>query len=146
MLEYINENITTIVKSTSGHIFVDTDNNILNLEVLNSKFNKEEFLELCRGLNEFFSEAYKNKLQYYLIFDVRKIGVYPLFCYEEVKKTLEGLKNILPYVLHSTCVITEKNLTSHILNFFFKIYKPVRPAKIVTERDEIKPFFIENRL
>lgn len=140
----INLNIKTVIKSSSGHIFVDTDNNILNLIILNKEYNKEEFTSLCVCLKEFFNQAFINKKKYYLIFDVRNIGVYPLYCYEQVKKNLEELKNILPYVLHSTCVLVEPNLTAHILNFFFKIYKPVRPAKIITSLDQSMPFFNEN--
>ena len=142
----INSNILTIIKSNSAHIFVDTSNSILNLEILDQKFNKEEFNNLCSGLTEFFLQAYKHNLKYFLIFDVRKIGIYPLSCYEEIKKTLEALKSVLPNVLHSTCIITEPSVSSHILTFFFKIYKPVRPAKIITSKDEIKPFFEENTL
>ena len=140
----LNLNIKTIIKSSSGHIFVDTENNVLNLVVLNKKYNREEFTDLCKYLKEFFNQAFINKKKYYLIFDVCNIGVYPLYCYEQVKKNLEDLKKILPYVLHSTCVIVEPGATAHILNFFFGIYKPVRPAKIITDINQAMPFFEKN--
>lgn len=141
-----NFNLTTstIIRTISGHIFVDTVNNILNLKILNEKYNNEEFIQLCLTLKEFFNQAYKNKIKYFLLFDVRQIGPYPLSCYDKVKKTLEELSSIIPYVLHSTCVIVDKNLASQILKFFFNIYKPLRPAKIINLDNEAVDFFNNN--
>lgn len=139
-----NVTIQTIIETTSGHIFVDTVNNILNLKVLNEKYNNDEFIQLCLTLKEFFNQAYKNKMKYFLLFDVRQIGPYPLGCYDKVKKTLEELSSIIPYVLHSTCVVVDKNLASQILKFFFNIYKPLRPAKIINIDYEAIDFFNNN--
>lgn len=142
--ENFNIDTKTIIKTNSGLIFVDTVNNILNLKILNEKYNNQEFLELCFTLKEFFKQAFTNKLKYYLVFDVRKIGPYPLSCYDKVKKTLEELSSVIPLVLHCTCVIVDKNLVSQILKFFFNIYKPHRPAKIINQDHEAIEFFNNN--
>lgn len=139
-----NINTHTIIETNSGHIFVDTCNSILNLKILNEKYNNDEFMQLCLTLKEFFNQAYKNKIKYFLLFDVRKIGPYPLGCYDNIKKTLEELSSIIPYVLHSTCVIVDKNFASQILKFFFNIYKPLRPAKIINIDSEAIDFFNNN--
>ena len=131
----------TIIKSESGHIYVDTINSILHLEILNEKYNKEEFIQLCEVFKMFLQECLTNKKKYYLVFHTQKIGVYPLSCYGIIKDTLEEIKPVLQKILHCTCVLIEPNLTSHILKFFFSIYTPVRPATVITELTEALPYF-----
>ena len=143
-VDNLNVNTQEIIRTNSGHMFVDTENNILNLKILNEKYNNEEFLQLCTVLKEFFKQSYENKNKFYLVFDVRIIGLYPLSCYDKIKKTLEELSKIIPFVLHSTCVVVDKTFVSQILKFFFSIYKPLRPAKIVNEYNEIPDFFNAN--
>ena len=133
--------IITIMKSDSGHIYVDTDKSILNLEILNEKYNKEEFTNLCNVFKMFLEECLTNKKKYYLIFHTQKIGIYPLSCYGIIKDILDEIKTVLKKILHSTCVLVEPNLTSHILKFFFSIYTPVRPATVITEINEAVPYF-----
>lgn len=133
--------IVTIIKSESGHIYVDKNKSILHLEILNEKYNKEEFIELCNVLKIFLEECVKNKKKHYLMFHTHKIGVYPLSCYGIIKDTLEDLKPTLQKILHCTCVVVEPNITSHILKFFFSIYTPVRPATVITETSEAIPYF-----
>lgn len=131
----------TIMKSESGHIYVDTVKSILHLEILNEKYNKEEFTQLCQIFKMFLQECLTNKKKYYLIFHTQKIGVYPLSCYGIIKDILEEIKPVLQKILHCTCVLVEPNLTSHILKFFFSIYTPVRPATVITELSEAEPYF-----
>lgn len=131
----------TIMKSESGHIYADTVNSILHLEILNEKYNKEEFTELCNVFKMFLQECLINKKKYYLIFHTQKIGVYPLSCYGIIKDMLEEIKPVLQKILHCTCVLVEPNLTSHILKFFFSIYTPVRPATVITELKEAETYF-----
>lgn len=133
----------TIIKSISGHIYLNLRKSILNLEILNEKYNKEEFLELCITFQNFLQEALKHKKKYYLIFHTQKIGVYPLSCYGIIKDILEQTKPTLVKVLHSTCVLVESNFTSHILKFFFSIYTPVRPATVIKEISEAEPYFLK---
>jgi glycosyltransferase involved in cell wall biosynthesis len=131
----------TITKSESGHIYVDTVNSILHLEILNEKYNKEEFTQLYQVFKMFLLECLTNKKKYYLIFHTQKIGVYPLSCYGIIKDILEEIKPVLQKILHCTCVLVEPNLTSHILKFFFSIYTPVRPATVITELSEAESYF-----
>jgi hypothetical protein len=131
----------TIMKSTSGHIYVDTVKSILHLEILNEKYNKEEFTQLCTVFKMFLQECFTKKQKYYLIFHTQKIGVYPLSCYGIIKDILEEIKPILHKILHSTCVLVEPNLTSHILKFFFSIYTPARPATVITDIKESEAYF-----
>jgi len=133
--------IVTIMKSESGHIYVDTVKSILHLEILNEKYNKEEFTQLCQVFKTFLQECLTNKKKYYVVFHTQKIGVYPLSCYGIIKDILEEIKPVLQKILHSTCVLVEPNLTSHILKFFFSIYTPVRPATVITEITEADPYF-----
>lgn len=133
--------IITITKSESGHIYVDTVNSILHLEILNEKYNKEEFTQLCQVFKMFLQECLANKKKYYLIFHTQKIGVYPLSCYGIIKDILEEIKPVLQKILHCTCVLVEPNLTSHILKFFFSIYTPVRPATVITDIKEASLYF-----
>lgn len=133
--------IQTIIKLTIGHIYVESSKSILHLEILNETYNKEEFIQLCDVLKIFLKECITNEKKYYLIFHTQKIGVYPLSCYGIIKDMLEEIKPVLEKVLHATCVLVEPNLTSHILKFFFSIYKPVRPAEVITRIDEAPHFF-----
>ena len=131
----------TITKADSGHIYVDTINSIIHLEILNEKYNKEEFTQLCNVFKMFLQECLVKKKKYYLIFHTQKIGIYPLSCYGIIKDMLEEIKPVLQKILHSTCVLVEPNLTSHILKFFFSIYTPVRPATIITNISESTEYF-----
>ena len=133
--------IVTITKSESGHIYVDTVKSILHLEILNEKYNKEEFTQLCQVFKMFLENSLTNKKKYYLIFHTQKIGVYPLSCYAIIKDILEEIKPVLQKILHSTCVLVEPNLTSHILKFFFSIYTPVRPATVITDISDSTAYF-----
>lgn len=133
--------IITIMKSKSGHIYVEPDKSILHLEILNEKYNKEEFTELCTVFKTFLEESLLNKKKYYIIFHTQKIGIYPLSCYGIIKDVLENIQPILEKILHSSCVLVEPNLTSHILKFFFSIYTPVRPATIITDISESINYF-----
>ena len=133
--------IVSIMKSESGHIYVDPDKSILHLEILNEKYNKEEFTQLCNVFKMFLEECVTNKKKYYVIFHTQKIGVYPLSCYGIIKDILEDIKPVLQKILHSTCVLVEPNLTSHILKFFFSIYTPVRPATVITDINESVSYF-----
>ena len=133
--------IVTIMKSESGHIYVEPDKSILHLEILNEKYNKEEFTQMCTVLKTFLEQCVVNKKKYYLIFHTQKIGIYPLSCYGIIKDILEDIKPVLQKILHSTCVLVEPNLTSHILKFFFTIYTPVRPARVITDIKEAPPYF-----
>lgn len=133
--------ILTILKSESGHIYVDVPKSILHLEILNEKYNKEEFTNLCEVFKVFLQQCLVNKKKYYLIFHTQKIGVYPLSCYGIIKDILEEIKPVLKKILHCTCVLVEPNLTSHILKFFFSIYNPVRPATVITEIEEADTYF-----
>tara|TARA_E500000178_G_C16490715_1_gene517193 strand:- start:85 stop:531 length:447 start_codon:yes stop_codon:yes gene_type:complete len=133
--------IITITKLDSGHIYVDNYKHILHLEILNDRYNKEEFTKLCYAFKAFLEECLVNKKKYYLIFHTQKIGVYPLSCYGIIKDVLEEIKPILKKVLHCTCVIVEPNLTAHILKFFFSIYTPARPAFVVTDIKDTDFYF-----
>tara|TARA_Y100000389_G_C17361380_1_gene463959 strand:+ start:575 stop:1018 length:444 start_codon:yes stop_codon:yes gene_type:complete len=133
--------IVSIMKLESGHIYVDTDKSILHLEILNEKYNKEEFTQLCNVFKMFLEECVTSKKKYYVIFHTQKIGVYPLSCYGIIKDILEDIKPVLQKILHSTCVLVEPNLTSHILKFFFSIYTPVRPATVITDINESVAYF-----
>ena len=133
--------IITIIRSESGHIYVDTDKSILHLEILNEKYNKEEFTELVQTFKTYLEECLTNKKKHYVVFHTQKIGVYPLSCYGIIKDVLEEIKPILLKVLHATCVLVEPNFTSSILKFFFSIYQPVRPAKVIDNLSETSEFF-----
>jgi len=133
--------IVNIITSDSGHIYVDTDKSIIHLKILNEKYNKEEFTNLCNVFKMFIESCLVNKKKYYLLFHTQNIGVYPLSCYAILKDILEEIKPVLKKILHATCVLVEQNLTSHILKFFFSIYTPVRPASVITEIHEAISYF-----
>ena len=133
--------IVTIIKSESVHAYIDTVKSILHVEILNEKYNKEEFTQLCQAFKMFLQECFTSKKKYYVIVHTQKMGVYPLSCYEIIKDILVENKLVLQNNLHCTCVLVEPNLTSHILKFFFNIYTPVRPATVITEIKEADAYF-----
>ena len=80
--------IVTIIKSESVHAYIDTVKSILHVEILNEKYNKEEFTQLCQAFKMFLQECLTSKKKYFVIFHTQKIGVYPLSCYEIIKDIL----------------------------------------------------------
>lgn len=133
--------ILTIIETNNGHIYIDTDKNIIHLYIKDEKYNNEEFDNLCEVFKTFISEAYNHRKKYYLIWHTKHIGVYPLSCYNKIKDMLESLKSQLEVVIHATCLIVEPNFGSHILKFFFSIYKPIRPATVIHNLESAYPFF-----
>jgi hypothetical protein len=131
----------TIIQVDSGHIYVDMDKNILHLEILNEKFNMEDFTNLLNIFKQFILAAMETQKKYYLVFHAQKIGIYPLSCYGTIKDLLEEIGPSIKKIIHATCVIVEPNVTSSILKFFFSIYNPVRPAKIAEQLEEAYEFF-----
>lgn len=128
-------NLKTIIKTTSGHVYINIDKNIIVLEILNDKYNQEEFITIITTIKKLLEECENKKKQYFLIFDIKNVGMYPLSCYHRLKDALEETREILRKILHSTCVIVIPNFTTPIVKFFFNIYKPVRPAYIVETYD-----------
>jgi len=141
MIQNTGSNRITIMETRSGHIYVDIERSILNLNIKNDKYNNEEFENLCMVFQKFIEEAYNNKKKYYLLWHTKNIGMYPLTCYTKIKDMLESLKPKLEVVIHATCLIVEPDFGSHILKFFFNIYKPLRPASVIHDIEESYSFF-----
>lgn len=133
--------LNTIIKKDIGHVYIDINKNIIVLEILNDKYNQEELILYIETIKKLLEEAEKNKKKYFLIFDIRNVGMYPLSCYHKLKDALEETKEILKKILHATCVIIIPNFTTPIVKFFFNIYEPVRPAYLVENYNEAYKHF-----
>ena len=113
-------NVVDIINTNSGHIYIDVDKEIIYLRILNEQYNKDEFTELFETIQLFLRQALQSNKKYHLLFDTKRIGIYPLSCYSIIKDKLEEIENVIKQVIHSTCVLVDKNLTSQILKFFFQ--------------------------
>jgi hypothetical protein len=131
----------SIVQTDSGHIYLDQDKHILNLEILNDTYNSTEFKQLCEVFKTYIQEAANNNQKHYVILHATKLGIYPLNCYTVIVDMLVSLESYFKKILNSTCILVEQNSMSNILKFIFNIYDNVRPAKVIHDINEAYDFF-----
>ena len=127
----------------------DTENCILYISsgaaVYNPDINKI-FLEY---LTNFWKYVKDNNLKYHILLDLSesKVSVMPFDFYKTLVMCLYNIQYILSEHLHSTCILVEpNNIMRTVLAIIFSLYTPVRPIKMVNNKDEISAFFLENKL
>lgn len=141
MSEYIE-----IVKFDIAKLYVDNTKKIFHLDILESHYNDEQFIQTLEYLKNFWILANERNHNYHMMIDIRKIGIYPLTVFGTIKDTLVSLEKIFQKNLNSSCLIFESELAVNILKPLLSMYKAVRPFTFVNTYEEAIIFFNNNKL
>ena len=140
-------NLISILKLNLGELLVDNSKNILIIKFSSSNYNKNEFLEILQYFKNFWILASEQNKKYYMLFDIKELGIYPLSQLDNFKTILISLEEIFKKSLHCTCLLTDNDLVLTILKPLFNMYKAVRPFSIFKTLEEVQIFYnkLENQ-
>ena len=133
--------ITTLIKLTNVHLYLDKNKKIIYFDVLDSTYSKENFILVLEYFKSFWLLAQEEQKKYYLIIKINSIGIYPLSFYINLVKYLTELNDIFKNYLHSCAFLCYNSSPLIMLKPLFSIYKFVRPYKICTAYEEALMYF-----
>ena len=137
----MSSDITTLVKLTTVHLYLDKTKNIIYFDVINSNYSKNDSIMVLQYFKTFWLLAQEEKTKYYLIIKINSIGVYPLNFYTNLIKCLDELTDIFKSHLHSCAFICNSSSPLIILKPLFNLYKFVRPYKLCNTYEEALIYF-----
>lgn len=133
--------ITTLIKLTNVHLYLDKNKQIIYFDVLDSTYSKENFILVLEYFKSFWLLAQEEQKKYYLIIKINSIGVYPLSFYTNLVKYLNELDDIFKNFLHSCAFICYNSCPLLMLKPLFSVYKFVRPYNICSAYEEALIYF-----
>ena len=136
-------NKTIIYSNTEIELYIDYDELILYINVIDGTYNKNNFLEAIEYYKNFWLLVNNTNDKYYQVFIFNNVKIYPLEFYDVLFKTLKSLEDIFSKNLYSSCLVNDSNAID-ILRPLLNMYKAVRPFKFVKTLDEGHEFMIEN--
>lgn len=125
----------TLLKNTNGIIYINEFQKIIYIEILDPKYNRENYLELVEYLKNFWILTSYSDKKYRQIFICKYVDIYPLEFYDTFIKTLKSLDNIFQKHLHASCLINDSTAVN-ILRPILNAYKAIRPFKLLKTFDE----------
>ena len=136
-------NKTVIYSNESIELFIDSDKKILYIDVLNEKYDKDNFLQAIEYYKNFWVLVSNSDDKYYQIFILNNTTFYPFEIYDLVFKTLQSLEDIFKKNLYSSCVVNDSNAMD-IFRPLLNMYKAVRPFKFVKTLEDSYTFLYNN--
>jgi hypothetical protein len=128
-------NIPILYSNDTLKIHIDQEKKILYINVIDGKYNKENFMSGIQYYENFWILVNSTNERYYQMFLFNDTQIYPLEFYNLVFKTLKSLDNIFKINLHSSCVVNDSNAMD-ILKPLLNMYKAVRPFNFVKTIEE----------
>jgi hypothetical protein len=135
----------TICKNSNIHIYIDENNKILYIEIINGEYNEDTFIEAIKYVQNFWILISNTDDKYYQMFICNDIKVYPLSFYTTFIETLKSLESIFKTNLHSSCLINNSG-TMDMIQTLLNMYKSVRPFSFVKTIEEGILFMKNNHL
>lgn len=133
--------LISIIKLSIGEIQLDNNNNLLILKFTDQNYNKEDFNTMIEYFKNFWILAGEQNKKYYMLFDIKELGMYPIQQFDNFRIILQSLEDVFLKSLHSSALLTENQVVLTILKPLFTIYKSVRPFSIFKKIEEVKGFF-----
>ena len=133
--------IITLVKLQTVHLYLDQKKKIIIFDILNSNYLKNDSITVLEYFKNFWILAKENNKKYFLIIKINSIGVYPLNFYGNLITCLTDLNDLFKEFLHSCAFLCNDSNPLIILKPLFNVYKFVRPYTICKTYDEILIFF-----
>lgn len=132
----MSNNIVTLVKLDTVHLYVDMKKKILFFDVLNSQYKKEDCITVLEYFKNFWFLAQDQNVKYFLIIKINSIGIYPLSFYNNLVECLKSLNSILENHLHSCCFLCNNSNPLSLLKPLFYMYNFLRPFNICNTYEE----------
>ena len=129
-------NIVTLVKLDTVHLYVDTYKKILFFDVISSTYKKDNCITVLEYFKNFWILAKDQDVKYFLIIKINNIGVYPLAFYNNLVDCLKNLNNIFENHLHSCYFICNGSNPLNLLKPLFNMYNFLRPLHICNTYEE----------
>ena len=138
----------TLTKLDTVHLYVDLNKKILYFDVLNSTYNKNNFITVLEYFKNFWLLAEEQNVKYFLVIKINSIGIYPLTFYNYLVECLKSLNLIFKNHLHSCCFQYNGNNVLTLLKPLFTMYNFVRPLNFAKNYEETIIIFSkpENKL
>ena len=141
----MNDNILPLYTNDTLAVKVDQERKILYVEVINGKYNKENFVNGIEYYRNFWILVNSTNDKYYQMFLFNDAQIYPLEFYDLIFKTLKSLEQIFKINLHSSCLVNDSNAMD-ILRPLLNMYKAVRPFNFVKTIEDGYNFVLSNSL
>lgn len=141
----MNDNILPLYTNDTLAVKVDQERKILYVEVINGKYNKENFVNGIEYYKNFWILVNSTNDKYYQMFLFNDAQIYPLEFYDLIFKTLKSLEQIFKINLHSSCLVNDSNAMD-ILRPLLNMYKAVRPFNFVKTIEDGYNFVLSNSL
>lgn len=136
-------NKTIIYFNESMEIYIDSEKKILYVDILDGKYNKNNFIQAIEYYKNFWVLVNNSDDKYYQIFILNNTTFYPLEFYDLVFKTLKSLEDIFKKNLYSSCGVNDSNAMD-IFRPLLNMYKAVRPFKFVKTLEDSYDFLYRN--
>ena len=138
--------LKSILKLNLAELLVDNSKKIFIIKFTNNNYNRDEFITLLEYFNNFWLLANEQNNKYYMLFDVKELGIYPLQQLDCLKTILISLEQTFNKCLHSTVLLTDNSIVLNIIKPLMNSYKAVRPFDILKTLDEAYVFYNNNIL
>ena len=132
-----NNEIISLVKLDTVHLYLDNKKKILFFDVLSSRYIKENTITVLEYFKNFWLLAKEENTKYYLVIKIDSIGVYPLSFYSNLVEYLKNLNDIFKQYLHSCAFLCNGSNPLLILKPLFSVYKFTRPVVICKTYEEV---------
>ena len=134
-------NITSLLKIDTAHIYIDIQKKILHLELYTNNFSKENSSMILEYVKNFWILANENNNKYYMIIDVKNVGIFPLSLLENIKECMLALEPIFNSNLHSVSLITDSDIIRALFKPLILLFPSGRPFTFVKDYTEALIYF-----
>ncbi len=120
------------------------ENNSIIFTILKPSRNRKEWENAKQNILEWYQYLENNNLRAGLIFDLEElVYVNPTYLLEWKQLFIDNREKTKRYIIASSIII-ENQIVRQVINLFFKAYDPIRPTKIVKDKEVTKNFKNEN--
>lgn len=137
----MSNDLVTLVKLDTVHLYLDIKKNIIFFDVLNSTYSKQNCITVLEYFKNFWFLAKEQNSKYYLVIKINSIGIYPLGFYNNLIYCLNELNDIFKEHLHSCSFLCSNSNPLTMLKPLFTLYSFVRPYTVCNTYDEVLIYF-----
>jgi len=121
------------------------EDNVLIIKLTSANYNKEEWTTSIEYIKNFWLLINEGNQKYHMLFNLFELGTYPIDVLKDFKETLLMLNYIFVKNLHSSVLLIDNDFILNLLNPLIKMYKAVRPFKIMNNMEDTISFFKDNK-
>lgn len=123
--------LETIFKNSVVSFKRDKVNNIIFINCLKDKFNKNQIDEYHASLLKVYDKYEKKNKKFFIIFDLTKLGMNALAFSKLEAQFLKNIEKRTEKNIHAMCIITDSVIIKNGVNAMISIFGAIVPTKIV---------------